>query len=90
MTFRPEAVPDFLIDFEKIKNRIRSQDGCHHLELWREANGSNVLFTYSFWENEEALNTYRKSDLFKSVWKKTKEKFAERAEAWSVEVISKT
>ncbi len=90
MTFRLEAVPAFLSDFEKIKNKIRAQDGCHHLELWREANGSNVLFTYSYWKNEEALNAYRKSDLFKSVWKKTKEKFAEKAEAWSIKVVSET
>ncbi len=88
MTFRPEAVPAFLEDFEKIKDKIRNRPGCHHLELWREVAGSNVLFTYSFWENEAALNAYRHSDLFKSVWKTTKEKFAEKAEAWSVEVVS--
>ena len=90
MTFRPETIPVFLNDFEKIKNKIRNREGCHHLELLRGVNGSNVLFTYSYWESEEALNAYRQSDLFKRVWKNTKEKFAERAEAWSVEVASET
>lgn len=63
-------------------------EGCHHLELWCEVGDSNVLFTYSHWESEAALNAYRQTDLFKSVWKRTKEKFAEKAEAWSVEVAS--
>ena len=90
MTFRQEAVPDFLSDFEKIKNKIRGMEGCHHLELWREVDGSNVLFTYSYWESQQALDAYRRSELFKSVWKRTKEKFAEKAEAWSVEVASLT
>ncbi len=90
MTFRPEAVPGFLSDFEEIKHRIRAFEGCRHLELWRGVDGSNTLFTYSFWENEAALDNYRKSDLFKTVWKKTKALFAERAEAWSVEVVSET
>ncbi len=90
MTFRPEAIPDFLSDFEDIKYRIRGFKGCHHLELWRGVDESNVLFTYSFWEDESALDNYRQSDLFKAVWKKTKVLFAERAEAWSVEVVSET
>ena len=88
MTFRPEEVDAFLIDFDKIKNKIRKQDGCLHLELWREVAGSSVLFTYSYWEDEGALNAYRSSDLFKSVWKKTKARFSERAQAWSVEVVA--
>ena len=90
MTFHPGEVDAFLADFEKIKTKIRNREGCRHLELWREVEGSNVLFTYSFWESEAALNAYRKSDLFKAVWKKTKEKFAEKAQAWSVEVVSRT
>ena len=90
MTFRPETIPAFLADFEKIKNKIKGQEGCHHLELWRGVDRANVLFTYSYWENEAALNGYRHSDLFKSVWKNTKAKFEERAEAWSVEVVSVT
>jgi len=35
------------------------------------------------WESEEALNAYRKSELFGSVWPKTKACFANPAEAWS-------
>ncbi|MEO1260855.1 MAG: antibiotic biosynthesis monooxygenase family protein [Bacteroidota bacterium] len=88
MTFLPEEVDNFLADFETIKNKIRNRDGCQHLELWRAVAGSNIFFTYSYWDSEEALNAYRHSDLFKVVWQRTKAKFAEKAQAWSVEVVA--
>lgn len=88
MTFRSEAVPKFLQNFAEVKNKIRAFPGCHHLELLRGTKDSHILFTYSYWESEEILNAYRHSDLFKSTWKKAKIFFEEKAEAWSVEVIS--
>ncbi len=88
MTFREEAVPGFLEIFEESKGKIRAFEGCHHLELLRGVDQPNVLFTFSFWEGEKALDQYRQSALFKNTWKKTKALFAERAEAWSVRVES--
>jgi heme-degrading monooxygenase HmoA len=41
--------------------------------------------TYSIWENTDALENYRKSDLFKEVWSQTKMLFAAPAQAWSLE-----
>ena len=90
MTFRPSDVPTFLNDFEKIKNKIRSQPGCLHLELLQDIHSPNIVFTYSFWENEDHLNDYRHTELFAQVWKRTKAKFGERAKAWSVKVASET
>ncbi len=88
LTFREEAVPVFLEDvFEPSKERIRAFPGCRHMELLRNLQQPNVLFTLSIWENEAALETYRQSDLFQNTWAKTKALFAEKAEAWSVEVI---
>ncbi|MCW5922952.1 MAG: antibiotic biosynthesis monooxygenase [Saprospiraceae bacterium] len=88
MTFREEAVEVFLRDvFEHSKNRIRAFPGCLHMELLRQTNAPNVLFTLSIWEDEAALETYRQSDLFQTTWAKTKILFAEKAEAWSVEVV---
>lgn len=85
MTFQQEKVPDFLSLFEEVKNKIASFPGCHHLELWQENEKSNVLFTYSIWENEQALNHYRFSELFKSTWSRTKILFVGKPEAWSLE-----
>ena len=88
MTFRPDAVDTFLQDvFEHSKSRIRAFPGCRHMELLRHTVQPNVLFTLSYWEAPEALERYRQSELFQSTWDKTKVLFAEKAEAWSVEVI---
>jgi len=87
LTFQEEKIPEFLEIFERSKDRIRAFEGCEHLELWQAKQASNVLFTYSYWKNEAALNAYRKSDFFGATWKKTKVLFTERAEAWSIEVI---
>jgi heme-degrading monooxygenase HmoA len=88
MTFREDTVDVFISEvFENSKERIRAFPGCQHMELLRQTNQPNVLFTFSYWENEEALNTYRASALFAETWKKTKALFAEKAEAWSTEVV---
>lgn len=73
----------FLDLFDSVKDKIRNREGCHHLELLREQPGGNTFFTYSHWEDEEALNKYRHSDLFAVTWKKTKVLFSQRAQAWS-------
>lgn len=88
MTFREEDVQTFIADvFDQSKARIRAFPGCHHMELLRQVNNPNVLFTLSYWEDENALNAYRASELFADTWKKTKALFAEKAEAWSTEVL---
>ena len=59
-------------------------EGCTHLELLNDTNTSNIFFTYSHWQTENDLNKYRKSELFKNVWGKTKVLFAAKPEVWSV------
>ncbi len=87
LTFREEVIPDFLAIFENSKAQIRAFPGNLHLELLRDVKRRNVLFTLSHWQDEQALEAYRKSELFKTTWEKTKALFAEKAEAWSVEVV---
>lgn len=87
MTFETNKVADFLSIFEASKNLIRNMEGCKHLELLNDVKTQTVFFTYSHWENENDLNIYRNSELFKSVWSKTKILFAEKPEAWSVTSI---
>lgn len=86
MTFRPEAVPDFLSIFDESKALIRAFDGCQHLELLRGKEDPRMIFTFSQWESEQALDRYRQSELFKTTWNRTKALFAEKADAWSVEL----
>jgi len=46
------------------------------------------FFTYSKWEKESDLETYRNSELFKGVWATTKPMFEAKANAWSVDTHS--
>jgi quinol monooxygenase YgiN len=87
MTFREEAIAAFLENFEANKQKIRNFPGCSHLELWQDENLKNIFLTYSIWENETALNQYRDSELFKSVWSYTKTLFAEKPVAFSSKKI---
>lgn len=84
MSFRDDAVDEFLALFNERKQLIRNFEGCLHLELWQETKEHNVFFTYSKWDTEAHLDHYRFSDLFKDTWTKTKALFADKPGAWSV------
>lgn len=86
MTFAPDAVDQFLDQFDDTAPRIRAFPGCHHLELWRDADDPAVCTTCSHWEGAEALAAYRNSDLFRSTWGIVKPLFADRPQAHSYTV----
>lgn len=86
MTFVPEKREDFLALFNANKERIAGFDGCLQLELGNDIAQANIFFTISRWRSEEDLENYRRSELFASVWSKTKLLFAEKPEAWSLNI----
>ena len=83
MTFQKDKISDFLAIFNASKHKIRQFEGCQHLELLQDLSQSNVLMTYSFWENEAALENYRQSALFQTTWAATKMLFAAKPVAFS-------
>ncbi|CAN5402075.1 hypothetical protein BH09BAC5_BH09BAC5_04970 [soil metagenome] len=85
MNFQKEDIPDFLEVFTANKNLIASFEGCESVELRRDLNSTTIFFTISKWRSVEDLENDRNSELFKSVWSKTKILFAEKAEAWTLE-----
>ncbi len=87
LSFRHEEVENFLAVFERSKVNISNFEGCYHLELLRDKQHSNVFFTYSFWENEAALNRYRQSPFFQDTWQQTKALFNDKPKAWSLELV---
>jgi quinol monooxygenase YgiN len=84
MTFREEATEDFLTLFSQTRDQIRQFPGCLHLELWQDFHQPGVYLTYSHWNTEEALNTYRQSELFTQTWAQTKVLFAEKPQVFSM------
>lgn len=87
MTFRSECEEEFLSLFNANKEKIRGFEGVRQLDLYRENNQSNVFFTYSIWDDLHHLELYRRSELFKNVWSKTRVLFEEKAEAWSLDKL---
>ena len=75
----------FLKNFHEVKHHIRNYPGNRFLELYRDRQDPAVFFTYSYWETEDDLESYRNSDLFFEVWSFTKKLFREKAQAWSVD-----
>ncbi len=90
MTFISGRENEFLEVFNNSKIAIRNAEGCQFLELLRDKNNENIFFTHSHWDNEEHLGNYRKSELFIRTWANTKILFSAKAEAWSLEIASKT
>jgi quinol monooxygenase YgiN len=76
MTFQPDRVDDFLDIFDASADQIRAFPGCRHLELWRDARYPNIFTTFSHWDDATHLDDYRRSDLFRLTWQKTKPLFA--------------
>ena len=72
--------------FLESKEHIVGQAGCHKVVLLE---AQTHFFTHSTWDSEEALNDYRKSDLFGVVWPQTKALFYDKPEAWTCHIFIK-
>ncbi|WP_242121410.1 putative quinol monooxygenase [Aestuariivivens sediminicola] len=83
----PEHIDTFVKQFMTNKADIMNFKGCDFLELYKDTNDPTLYFTYSFWKSESALEHYRKSELFKTIWAKTKPLFNKKPEAWSLNRI---
>jgi heme-degrading monooxygenase HmoA len=87
MSFAEGNIPAFLENFEIVKDKIRNTTGNRFLELYQDKNNKCIFFTYSYWETEEDLENYRKSELFTQVWAFTKKLFNDKPEAWSLDKL---
>lgn len=88
MGFDPFKIDEFQSNFETNKHKIRAFEGCEFLELYQDKHNTNIFFTYSYWKSESDLEHYRNSDVFKSVWAKTKPLFNTKPEAWSLDKVA--
>ena len=85
LTFQEEKINEFIAFFDTINTKVSRFEGCYGMKLLQDIHKKNVVFTYSFWESEDALNHYRDSDLFGSVWPTIKPWFGDKPEAWTVQ-----
>ncbi len=87
MHFRPDQTDRFLFILHENIDKIRQFPGCIQVQVLRDTTDPALFMTYSHWESEEDLQRYRRSELFLSVWTRTKQLFDRRPEAWSLEDI---
>lgn len=87
MRFQEDKIDSFLSNFELNKDKIRGFEGNLFLELYQDRTDPRIFFTYSYWENDEALHLYRNSYVFAKIWSETKCFFSEKAQAWSVDKL---
>lgn len=85
MEFKPEHVEDFLLQFGRVRHKIRAYPGVRRLELHRDTGQANVFYTYSEWDSEAALESYRQSGLFRGAWGEVKPWFSGKAMAFSLQ-----
>ena len=83
LCIRSEFVDEFLSVFDEAAPHIRALPGCFRLELWQQTDQDGGFATYSHWQNDEALEAYRKSGLFKSRWASIKPMFAAKPRAYT-------
>lgn len=82
--FEEERIGDFLQFFDGIKHLVNEFPGCHGMKLLQDIQDPTIVMTYSHWENEQALENYRISETFGTIWPTIKPWFAQKPEAWSV------
>jgi heme-degrading monooxygenase HmoA len=87
MTFTPDKIDEFVRVFNHSKLHIASFPGNHGLKLLQDAQEKNVFYTYSLWQDDDSLQRYRKSELFKTTWAATRALFSDKPQAWSTLVV---
>lgn len=84
MHFSTTFATEFKTVFKSVQPKIAGFKGCTSVQLLQDHNDPEIFFTISHWEDEDHLNAYRNSELFKTVWARVKPNFRFKAEAWSL------
>jgi len=84
MHFTPAFVAEFKETFKTVQPRIAAFKGCSAVQLLQDNTNPNVFFTISHWADEQHLEDYRQSLLFRETWALVKPNFQSKAEAWSL------
>lgn len=84
LTLLPQHIEDFKAVFVAHKQGIAGMQGCISLQAYQDLNSPEVFFTISRWQSTEALDNYRYSSFFKTLWGTVKPMFAAKAIAHSM------
>ena len=87
MKISPEEVETFKGYFLESFDKIRNFPGCSELKLYTDLHEEGMVITYSHWDSQQSLNTYRDSEVFRSTWEKVKPLFIAKPEAFSMSAL---
>lgn len=87
MQFRPQDVATFLALYEHVEPIIAAQPGCRSVQLVRQIDDPAAFATWSVWDDQIALDAYRRSDFFRGFWPEVRALFRAPAEAVSFEQV---
>jgi quinol monooxygenase YgiN len=87
LTLAHQHIEDFKQIWIAHKSGIANMQGCLSLQAYQDHKEPHIFFTISRWENEHALDNYRYSDYFKTLWSTVKPMFTAKAMAHSLTPI---
>jgi autoinducer 2-degrading protein len=87
LSIQEEHCQTFIDIVKKVQPLILRFGGCTFLQLVQDLDQPSKFMTFSHWDSEADLDSYRNSELFIGFWKQVKPLFSEKAEAWSSSVI---
>lgn len=87
LTLDPQFIETFKQVFISHKQGIAQMKGCLSLQALQDHKEPHIFFTISRWESEHALDNYRYSDFFKTLWSTVKPMFTAKAMAHSLTPI---
>lgn len=83
----PESIETFLAIYRHHQQQISQFNGCISVQAYQDHQLPQVFFTISQWASTEALDHYRYSEFFKTLWGQVKPLFSHKAEAHSLTVL---
>ena len=83
LSIADEFIEEFRSTFNKNHRKISNFPGCQEVRLVFDDNQPNIHFTISTWVATDAIEDYRKSELFQGIWSTVKPWFNDKPEAWS-------
>ncbi len=87
LQLKAENIDKAKILLSDIAPQVKAMPGCSHLEILMDLHDRCHITTYSHWDSEADLDTYRQTDTFKNFWAEVKPMFAKPAKAWSSKII---
>ena len=86
--FQTTKTASFLELFNQVVTKVNEQPGCIEMYMIQDLHNPAIFITHSKWEQEQDLNNYRNSALFKTIWPTIKPWFEVKAEAWSMQLVT--